>query len=116
MPRNNRTAGHNYERQIMNELKDFGFSAVTSRNESKTMDDRGVDIISDAPVHIQCKNSQTNQDYPKLLNSELLPTDKPTVVFHKKTKKVGERFMPVGEFIIIKKEDFYKLINWNAAS
>lgn len=113
----NRTAGHNYERIIIKDLKILGYtSVVTSRAESRNMDNAGVDIFDtkngekELPFHVQCKNTTQKVDYPKLLNSELLPKDKPTFIFHKKTKKVNTRFMPEGEYVIMKKEDFYKLI------
>jgi Holliday junction resolvase len=42
---NSRAKGHAYELQIVNRLKELGYDAVTSRSESKRMDDLGVDII-----------------------------------------------------------------------
>ena len=119
--RNNRTAGHNYERQIVNELLELGFEdIVTSRAESRNMDNRGVDIfqnINDSgpfkvlPIHIQCKNYKGYPKYEEILESELLPKGKPTVIFHKKTKKAKSKFVTQGEFVIMKKSDFYNLIN-----
>ena len=80
------------------------------------MDNAGVDIFDtkqsdkELPFHIQCKNSKSIIDYNKLLSSDLLPEDKPTFIFHKKTKKANTRFVTQGEYVILKKEDFYKLI------
>lgn len=116
MANRNRTAGLNFERQIVLEVKELGFSAVTSRAESRNMDNKGVDIFSpigednQLPVHIQCKNTTINPKYDVLLSSELLPKDKPTVVFHKKTKKAKSKFMSSGDYVILKKEDFYNLL------
>lgn len=114
--RNNRTAGNNYERQIVNELKQLGFpEAVTARSESKNLDDQGVDICNTPGYHFQCKNSKTNPKYTELLAA--MPTTLYTkddvyfpVILHKKTKKAGTKFIPQGEFAILKKEDFYKLL------
>ena len=121
--RNNKTAGSNYERTIVRELKEMGFSGVvTSRSESRNMDNSGVDIFDTRdnpeegyilPIHIQCKNSQNNVNYHDLLTSELLPKNKPMVIFHKKTKKAGKRFMPRGEYVIMTKETFYEFLNLN---
>ena len=42
----NRTRGHDYERLIANELRELGFpGVVTSRSESKSFDDKKVDLI-----------------------------------------------------------------------
>ncbi len=112
----NRQAGHGLERLIVRELKELGYDAVTSRAESRNMDNRGIDIFSPPycsnplPVHIQCKNTVINPHYEDLLTSELLPNDKPTIVIHRKTKKANSRFVTQGDYVIIKKEHFYNLI------
>lgn len=108
----NRQAGHNFERKIVQELKELGHEdVVTSRAESRNMDNRGVDIFgADFPYYIQCKNSKTWQDIHGLTTSEKLPTDKPTVVFQRKTKKVNERFMTEGDYVSMKKDDFYEIL------
>lgn len=115
----NRSAGHGLERSIVKELKELGYDAVTARAESRNMDNRGIDIFSPPycsnplPVHIQCKNTVINPHYETLLTSELLPDDKPTVVIHRKTKKANTRFITQGEYVILKKQDFYNLIKKN---
>ena len=113
MGRNNRTAGNSYERKIVNELKELGFTdAVTTRSESRNMDNRGVDIMGDnLPIYIQCKNSQNTPNIHDLLTSKLLPKSKPVVIFHKKTKKASKNFVVQGEYIYLKKEDFYNMLN-----
>src|SRR5574343_256874 len=110
---NHRRRGHNYKRDIVKELKDKGYlDVVTSRAESRNMDNKGVDVFgASLPVHIQCKNSKMNIDVAKLLNSELLPTDKPTVIFHKKTKKANNNFLSLGEFVYVTKDFFYQLLD-----
>jgi len=109
--RNNRTAGHNYERLCVKRLRDNGYSdAVTSRSESRNMDNKGVDIFgSSLPIHIQCKNSLKEIKYHTLLNEERLPTDKPLVIFHKKTRKSNTKFVTEGEYVIMKYETFNQL-------
>lgn len=110
--RNNRTAGHRYERAVVNDLKDKGFDdVVTARSESRNMDNRGVDIFGDSlPVHIQCKTTNRRLKYEDFFQRDSLPKDKPTVIYEKKTKKVGDRFYTIGEFVIMKKEDFERLV------
>lgn len=114
MANRNRQAGHDFERAVVKELKDIGYGyVVTSRSESRNMDNLGVDIFdrkNELPVYIQCKNSASSVQYAKLLNSNLLPKDKATVIFHKKTHKVNKIFVSDGEFVIMDKEFFYELL------
>lgn len=51
---NNRTRGHNLERQVVRDLTSFFKFAKTSRASSKLLDDSGIDI-SFVPFLIQCK-------------------------------------------------------------
>lgn len=103
MANRNRTAGHNYERQIAQELRKLGFEAVTSRYESRSMDDSGVDLVSNFPLNPQMKVS-INQ--PNV--HELTTTTDAEIVFFKKVQKAGSRFMVKGEYVMMRKEDFYK--------
>jgi Holliday junction resolvase len=109
MANRNRNAGNGFERTIVKELKSMGYDVVTSRAESKNMDDKGVDILGNIPYFIQCKNSKTNPNYVQLL--EDMPKEKPGIIIHKKTKKANKNFIPVGEYVIMNKEIFYKLIS-----
>jgi hypothetical protein len=52
----NRDKGHRFERKVVNDLKDVGFDyAKTTRAESKTLDDSGIDIAN-VPFNIQAKS------------------------------------------------------------
>lgn len=67
----NRTKGHNLERDIASALRTIGYEfARTTRSESKTLDDCGVDI-SNVPYLIQCKSGYDNRypRYPEIHNS-----------------------------------------------
>lgn len=112
MANRNKTAGSNYERQIRKELIELGYEcAVTSRSESKNMDDRGVDIIGDClPIHSQCKFTVANPKYNLIFTNPKLPKDKPFVLFHKESIKKGSRFFGGNEYVIINKDFFYELI------
>lgn len=114
MANTNRNRGNNYERQIVNELKDLGFeSVVTSRSESRNLDNKKVDIFDpedNFPYYIQNK---AYQNYPKLhelIDGEDVCKKKPLMVFHKKVVKKGTRFYTEGEYVSMKKEEFYKLL------
>ena len=97
----NRTKGHNLERTVASQLREIGFEfARTSRSESKTLDDCGVDI-SNVPFLIQCKSGYDNRypRYPEIHNNvrESIATkyDKnsplrifPVVLVHKPTRDI----------------------------
>ena len=109
--RNNRTAGHNYERLIGRELKEFGYNTKTTRQESHTLDALKIDVIADnMPFHIQCKTTNQTFNYSKFYTKEYKEQDKPNLIFHKKTKRANTNFVTEGEYVIMKKEDFYKLL------
>lgn len=110
--RNNRTAGHNYERAIVNELKarfPLFCKACTARSESKNLDDQKVDIAFTPGFNIQLKNSKANLDYNEILNS-MPVNENANIIIHRKTKKVNTRFVTQGDYVILRKEDFYKLL------
>lgn len=62
-----RNKGHAYERKIVKELKDIGFTGVvTSRQESKSADDNKIDIVdteNKLPINIQLKSTQVTPSY-----------------------------------------------------
>lgn len=112
MANRNRTAGNQYERDIVNDLKNLGYDVVTSRSESRAADAAGIDILGNFLYYIQCK---VYKSYPKL--NELINNDrpekfrdKPIIVFHKKVRKAKSRFVKEDEFVSMRKEDFYELI------
>jgi len=106
MANTNRNRGHNWERTCVNRLKDLGYDAVSSRQESRSADARGIDIISDTfPLKVQCK-TQVNQ--PNIHN--LLTETDAEVIFYQKTNKKGKRFYSAGEYAILSLDDFLKLI------
>ena len=119
--RNNRRAGNGYEVQIVKKLKPLYPNIGTSRANSRSRDNLKVDLINcdeskfgRIPYNIQCKNLAKHCDYAKILNE--MPKDGPevNVIFHKQTKKADNgRFMKVGEFAILKLDDFYYIMKRN---
>jgi len=122
-PSRNRTAGHNFERDIVNVLKEVGFEHVcTTRGESKTRDDAKVDIMNKneykngrLPFNIQCKNLVTTNkngglDYNTVLHSMPKDGSETNVIFHNMTQKRGFKFMLVGQFAHLKLYDFIMLM------
>lgn len=60
----NKQRGSNFERQIAKELRELGFQGcVTSRSESKSVDDNKVDIIDknkELPFDMQIQTKKTS--------------------------------------------------------
>jgi Holliday junction resolvase len=103
--RNNRTAGHNWEREIIRILKDMGYDAVSARYESRRADDRGIDVISDFPYRIQAKISQNQPNCHSIL------TDKDCdVIFFRKVEKAKKNFIAKGDYAMLKLDDFLDLV------
>lgn len=108
-----RARGVAYEQQIARELRELGFEGVvTSRSESKAMDDNKIDLID--------KNGQLFF-YPQLKRTGKCPNyfvieeqcplkDKPFVIFWNYQKPTEKTFRSAGEIVMIKKDFFYELI------
>lgn len=109
----NKERGNNYERKIVKELQELGFSEViTSRKESKSTDDGKIDIIDKAnklPCFIQLKRTISTPSYFTIRRESIAPKDKFCIIWNKQ-KKVGDRFMSDGEVVMLPKELFYELI------
>ena len=102
----NRDKGHRFELKIINELKQMGFEAVSSRSESKNLDAKGVDIVSNFPMFIQCKFTLRLPDIWKVFGK--MPPSKPPVLFWSKAYK--------DDIVILRKKDFYNLIKHDRLS
>lgn len=109
----NRTRGHDYERLIANELRELGFpGVVTSRSESKSFDDKKVDLIDTEGklfFNPQLKSTINTPDYFGIAK-ECPFKDKPFVIFWKKIKPTESTFRSEGEIVMIPKTFFYDLI------
>lgn len=110
MANRNRTAGHNWERDVVKHLQDIGFyNAVTSRMESKAKDDAGIDVCNTPGFNIQCKCTSNNPNYHELIES--MPNSAVKAIFHRKTvKSKGGKFMVKGEYVTVRFEDFLKMM------
>lgn len=97
-----RAKGNNYELSIKNDHIKMGFTEVyTSRNESKRMDDKGVDLVG-LPYHIQCKAvEKLSPGIHKILAD--MPKDRIRAVFHKRSR--------LGSVVCLDKEDWYKILD-----
>ena len=85
MPINSRAKGHQFEIRIAQELREMGYDCVTSRSESRRLDDAGVDLVDDTPFYFQLKRTERLVDLNGTLAS--MPKEKTPVVLHKKSRK-----------------------------
>lgn len=103
MANKNRRKGHDFEREIVNRMKDLGFDkAVTSRYASKMMDDMKVDLCNTEPFYIQAKCLGKAPSIRKVLG-EMPETENMNVIFWKVPKDNDQ-------YAILHLEDFYEII------
>ena len=111
--RYSKTKGSSYERQIAKELRDLGYSGiVTARSESKSTDDKKIDLIDTEDklgFYAQLKKTQNIPSYFKI-ESECPLKDKPFVIFWAAQSKKAVNICTQGELVILPKEYFYELI------
>ena len=100
-PINARRAGHAYERDLVNQFKELGFNAHTSRYANRMLDDAGVDLVGTDPFSIQAKRWKSAPSYHEVLAK--MPKDSNyNVIFHKRPNK--------GEVVVMEKADFMELV------
>lgn len=97
-----RAKGHQYERKLMSELKALGWeNCMTSRYESKRLDDAMVDFVHTDPFNIQAKAWERAPSYHDVLDG--MPKDSNiNIIVHKRNRN--------GEVVVMTKDDFYRLI------
>jgi len=110
---NNRRKGHNLERQVASDLKQFFPFAKTSRASSKHLDDSGVDI-NFVPILIQCKSGykknrpkfeEEKQKVAERINVNFPPThpihDMPFILIHKVDRQPPKVEMDYDLFLLL---------------
>ena len=103
MALNARNKGHAFERKFVKELRDNMLfpNAVTSRSESKRLDDKGVDVAYTDPFYFQLKAVEKLGNLHKVLSA--MPNESNyNVVVHKRNNQ--------GEIVALWKSDFLELI------
>lgn len=102
MSNRNRTAGHGFEREVVQDFRNAGFSeCVSSRSESKRLDDAKVDLAFTDPFQVQCKFTKLAPNFHTLLK-EMPNNGKINVVFHKRAHK--------GVTVTMSREDFFRMV------
>lgn len=110
--KNNRRRGNLFETTIAKELRELGFEGVvTSRSESKAMDDKKVDLIDkndQLPCNIQLKRTIKCPDYFAIKKEA--DQSKPFCLLWNKQQPTTSTFRSVGEVVFVDKMFFYELI------
>ena len=116
MPRSGgyaRSKGNRYELKIIKELIALGFPGlVSSRSESKNLDNAKVDIAdpeNSLKFYIQCKCTKSYPNY-NIINDFTLK-DKPLVIFHNKQINKKVNMGSSGEFVILTFDFFKELLS-----
>jgi len=93
--------GNAYERKIAEEFRELGYvGCCTSRSESKSRDNEGVDLCGTGDLNVQCKAWERSPSYHDILGC--MPLSGINVIFHKRNHK--------GEVVVMSKKDFYKIL------
>lgn len=116
----NRRRGHSYETKIAKELRELtGDEEIkTSRSESKSLDDKKIDIFDGndtLPFYCQLKATQQMPQVKKLME-EVGKKDKPLVIFWNAQEAKEKKQVSVGEYCILPKDFFYSLLTCYYAS
>ena len=106
MANRNRDAGNAYELKVLKKLKHLFPQIVTSRNESRSLDAKKVDFCFTGPFNFQVKLSMTKPSYDII---EDMP-EGVNVIIHGQVKKSNKNFVLKEEYVILKLDEFIKLI------
>ncbi len=110
----NKNRGKKYELKIIKELKEVtgDNDLCSSRSESRALDNAKIDIFdtnNTLPCYIQCKATQATPNIHKICQ-EVGKTDKPLVIVWGKQEMRNSNQITVGEYCLMPKNFFYKLI------
>lgn len=108
----NKSKGNGFELEVVNKLKEIGFTgAVSSRSQNKIADANKVDIVDiegKLPVNIQCKHTQNMPNYFTIRDA-CSDKSKPFCMIWKKSAANGTQSL--GTVAVIPVEYFYELLN-----
>lgn len=108
----NKQRGNRFEQKIAKELKELGFNTVTSRSESKRVDDNKIDIIdldNKLPCYLQLKRTIATPNYLKIREESSVDNDKFVIIWSKQEKK-EVNICSQGEIVLMDKKLFYELL------
>ena len=110
----NKARGSNYERKLVNELKELtgNKNLCTSRSESKNLDNAKIDIADPdnaLPFYVQAKATKAVPAIKKIFD-EVGLHDKPLVIFWNAQESRETKQISKGEYCILPKSFFYSLL------
>jgi hypothetical protein len=102
--------GNAFELQIVNLLKEYDYDAASTRATDRSLDNKGVDVLTSAPFNIQCKAvERLSPGYHEILKN--MPTDKTRIIAHKVNNKGTVIVMDITDFADLllyrPKDEFY---------
>jgi hypothetical protein len=101
--KNARKKGTAYELQIIKLFKALGWTnCVSSRSESKRLDDSGVDVCYTTPFQLQCKAVENMGSAHNVLANMPKKAGYYNLVFHKKNR--------LGTVVSMTQDDFVELL------
>lgn len=117
MSNRNRREGHEWERQCVKALKDLYPDIATARLCNRYRDGQKVDLVNKdesisgrLPFNFQCKNLASRVDFVEVLSEMPDIPGISNVILHKKTKKVGTKFVTEGKYAVMYLPDFFELL------
>lgn len=99
----NRQWGHKFEQDIARWWRTLGFGCVTSRAESKSLDDAGIDLVLDAPFDCQLKATEKLGSAHTILAKMKPRKGRYKALFHKRKRQ--------GVTVTLSLEDFGEIIS-----
>lgn len=100
---NVRAKGHRYEYEIIKLFKELGYTeCVSSRSESKRLDDAKVDLCYTHPWYVQCKAVEKLSNLHTILDSMPKKKGLHNLVFHKRSRQ--------GSIVAMKTEAFVHIV------
>jgi hypothetical protein len=109
MSARNKKAGDKYELWFIKAIKSIWPKAGSSRNESRALDAKKVDVINTFPFQFQLK---LQKNYPDIRILDQMPEGNNVIVWGK-TEKAEKNFIKKGDYAIMKLDLFLDLIKEN---
>ena len=108
-----RNKGNAYELKIIKELTELGWKGLkSSRSESKSLDNDKIDIAETEdhlPFYVQCKKTKNCPSISDIIKA-CPRKDRPLVIIWNKQINKEVNMASDGEYVMMSKEFFYKLI------
>lgn len=114
MSNTHRTAGHNWERDVRNDLLPFFPDCYTSRYASRLEDDNKVDLVNTGAFAFQCKLLAKQPSFLPILEEMIVTSKRIKVILFKKRnyrKSQGKLVILEEKSLVKNKKLTLKLIN-----